>query len=359
MVNFPIFNTKELSDGKIYDINSPAGRRAYFESKLGSKIEALKDYLDNNSFVGFWLAKKGAGKGTYSKLIEEIVGPERVAHLSVGDLVRHVHSTVEDPSELQKLKDYLHQNYRGFISVDEAIDALLNRTQSKLVPTEFILALVKREIEKIGRKALFIDGFPRNLDQISYSLYFRELINFRDDPDFFILIDIPESVIDARIKSRVVCPICKLSRNEKLLPTSLIDFDPVDQHYYLLCDNQNCSGYGTQRLSKKEGDELGIEVIRDRLETDGRLIELATSLQGVSKIFLRNSIPVVDAETFVENYELTPEYSYKVNAGTTKVEVQQNPWIIKDDQGVDSYSLLAPAVAVSLVSQLYDLLIKH
>jgi len=44
-------------------------------------------------------------------------------------------------------------------------------TPKTLLPTELILALVKREIAKRPRKTLFIDGFPRDMDQVSYSLF--------------------------------------------------------------------------------------------------------------------------------------------------------------------------------------------
>ena len=75
------------------------------------------------------------------------------------------------------------------------------------------------------KKALFIDGFPRDLDQVSYSLFFRDLIGYRADPDIFILIDVPNSVIDERIKYRVVCPKCHTPRNLKLLATKQVEYD--------------------------------------------------------------------------------------------------------------------------------------
>ncbi|MFH1192311.1 MAG: hypothetical protein V1655_02445, partial [bacterium] len=45
----------------------------------------------------------------------------------------------------QELVKYLNKNYRGYISIDDAINALLNRDTKTLLPTEFILALVKWE----------------------------------------------------------------------------------------------------------------------------------------------------------------------------------------------------------------------
>lgn len=355
-MNFPLFNTKELSTGKVYDLNDPAGRREYFEAKLGKKMEELKEYLDNRTFLAFLLAKKSAGKGTYSKMFEEIVGPGKTAHISVGDLVRDTYKNINDAAFRDELISYMKKHYRGFITIDEAIDALLGKSQDKLLPTEFILALVKREIEKVGKKALFIDGLPRNLDQISYSLYFRDLINFRDDPDLFILIDVPESVIDERMKYRVICPVCHTSRNTKLLPTKFVKYNTSDDSYYLVCDNASCSGYGTEKMVRKEGDEQGINPIRERLTLDGKLMEMATRLEGVPKVYVRNAIPASEATNIAEEYELTPEFEYATK-DNGEVVVSSKPWVVKDDSGDDCHSLMAASAMLSLVSQLHKILI--
>ncbi|MFA6982177.1 MAG: nucleoside monophosphate kinase [Patescibacteria group bacterium] len=354
-MNFPIYNNKALPFGKKFDLNDTAGRKEYFDYKLGGKIEEIKAYLDTNTFVGFLVAKKSAGKGTYSKMFQEVIGVDRVATVSVGDVVRDTHKAIEEnPKELEELEKYMEKNYRGFISVEDSIAALLNRNQGTLLPTEFILILVKREIEKNQGKAIFVDGLPRSMDQISYSLYFRELINFRDDPDFFVLIDVPESVIDERMKYRVVCPICHTSRNTKLLPTKFVEHDL--EGFHLLCDNDSCSGYGKQRLEAKEGDSAGIQSIRERLDTDGKLMEMATGLYGIPKILLRNSIPEDVSDENYEDFELTPEFSYKVGKDA-KVETTESPWTIKDDAGVKSYSLMAPTVMVSFFDQVHKILL--
>jgi len=221
------------------------------------------------------------------------------------------------------------------------------------LPTELILALVKREIAKRRKKALFIDGFPRGLDQISYSLFFRDLIGYRDDPDIFILIDVPETVIDERIKWRRVCPLCQTSRNFKLLPTSKVNYDETKKEFYLLCDNPDCKG---AKLLSKEGDELGIKPIKERLKQDEELIERALSLYGIPKIFLRNSLPVKDAKNYIDDYEITPEYSYEFDEKTKKVKIIEKSWQVRDDEGKPSYSLLPPPVVVSLIKQMVEVL---
>jgi adenylate kinase family enzyme len=212
------------------------------------------------------------------------------------------------------------------------------------------------EIAKKGRKAFFIDGFPRDLDQVSYSLFFRDLINYRDDPDVFVLIDVPEAVIDERIKWRRVCPLCQTSRNLKLLPTKEIEYDKEKNKFYLLCDNAECRPAGQTdkgaRMVRKEGDESGIEPIRGRLKTDGELIERAFSLHGIPKILLRNSVPADKAEELVDDYELTPAYDYQWDEKQGKVITTEKPWQVLDDDGSPCYSLMPPPVVVSLIRQM-------
>lgn len=336
-----------------FDLSDPGARKEYFEKKVGAEIAKIKNYLESNTFIAYWLGKKNSGKGTYSKLMTEIFGEDKIGHISVGDIVRSVHEIMADEGKKKELMEYLQKNYRGYISLDDAVGALLNRDTKSLLPTEFIIALVKREIDRMPHKTLFIDGFPREIDQISYSLYFRDLINYQGDPDVFIAIDIPEAVIDERMKYRVVCPKCHTPRNLKLLATKGVEYDEQTGKYYLLCDNPEC---GKVRMVAKEGDELGIETIRERLELDEKLIQQVITLHGVSKVLLRNALPVDLAKEYVDDYELTPEYVFKYNQETKKVAVSEKPWTIKDDLGRESYSLLAPAVTVSLIKQLVSAL---
>ncbi len=330
-------------------------RRKYFDLKAGREIEALRDYLQKgNTFVAFLLGPKNSGKGTYTKLFLEAVGKEHVAHISVGDIVRAVHKDLETEEGKKKLLDYLQKRYRGFITTESALEAISGRDQFKHLPTEVILALVEREIERLGRKAIFIDGFPRNLDQISYSLYFRTLIGFRDDPDFFIFLDVPEAVIDERMKYRVTCPKCQSPRNIKLLRTKEIGYDKEKKEFYLLCDNPNCEGFGKARMVAKEGDSLGIGSIRERLELEAQVARKLVDLQGVPKVFLRNAVPVKEAQEYVDDYEITPGYRYELDG--EKVKVIEEPYVVKDDDGIESYSLLPAPVGVALIKQVAQVL---
>ncbi len=355
MIEFPVFNSKALSSGRSYVLTDRADRLRYFHAKLGSKIDEVKGFLDKNSFVGYMLAKKQAGKGTYAKMVEEILGPERFAHISAGDLVRNAHTILTSTDKASFISG-VQRHYRGFLSIDDAMSALLARTQDKVsVPTELMLALLKLEIDKIGKKALFIDGLPRNLDQVSYSLYFRDLINYRDDPDFFVLIDVPESVIDARMKNRVVCPECHTSKSVLINPTKFVRYDKEANEYYFLCDNPNCKGFETARYQAKEGDMAGIESIRGRLELDQDLIAKATALYGIPKILVRSTIPTTTAKDVIEDYEVQKCYTFS-GMGDTIIS-STSPWVVKDDAGVDCVTPYAATFVVNIFSQLHAILI--
>jgi adenylate kinase family enzyme len=283
-------------------------------------------------------------------MFAEVVDPRRVEHFSIGDMIRKVDRDLKDKKKRKELISFLEKNYRGWFSIKELLSLLRSRsTAAPLLPTELILLLVKREISRRKKKTLFIDGFPRDLDQVNFALFFRDLIGYRDDPDFFILIDVPEMVIDERIKHRRVCPVCQTSRNLKLLPTSKVRYDQKKKEFYLLCDNPKCREV---RLLPKEGDEKGIGPIKKRLKKDEELISRAISLKGIKKIFLRNSIPVKEAGKYVDDYEITPEYVFEWDAKRKKVKIKEKPWIVLDNEGKKSFSLLAPPVALSLIKQL-------
>ena len=224
-MEFPIFKTKIKGAAKKFNLADPKERADYFQLKAGPEIKKLREYLKKNTFVAYLLGKKNSGKGTYSKMFAEIVAPEKISHFSIGDMVREVDEELRDKKRKKELYFFLEKNYRGWVPFKKIISALEKRSTKTLLPTELILALVKRQIAKRKKKTLFIDGFPRDLDQISYSLFFRDLIGYREDLDIFILIDVPGSVIDERIKWRRVCPKCQTSRNFKLLPTSKVDYD--------------------------------------------------------------------------------------------------------------------------------------
>ena len=352
-MNFPVSKTKIEGINKKFDLINPKELKDYFELKAGSEIKKIRDYLKEGTFVAYLLGKKNSGKGTYAKMFAQIVSPERIDHFSIGDMIRNIDGELADPQKRKELLSFLEKNYRGRFPLEEIISFLEGRNTKILLPTELILALIKKELEKKERKALFIDGFPRDLDQISYSLFFRDLIGYREDPDIFVLIDIPETVIDARIKWRRVCPLCKTSRNLKLFPTSKIDFDQEKREFCLLCDNPNCKEVP---LVQKEGDEMGVKPIQERLKMDEKLIEMAFSLHGIPKILLRNTVPKKEAETFIDDYEVTPQYDFEWENSSKEIKRIEQPWLVLDDKGEECFSLLAPPVLVSLIKQMAEVL---
>lgn len=353
-INFPLFKTKIEGAPERFNLNDPAGRRDYFALKCGTEIEKVRAYLKGKTFIAFLLGPKNSGKGTYSKLFMEAIGGENIGHLSIGDLVRDVHEVVENRGEAYgNLKKFLEESFRGFHSLEEVDDIILGRSTATLISSELILALVKWEIARRPRQALFIDGFPRALDQVGYTLFLKEIIGYQAHPDFFVFIDVPLSVIDERIKYRVICPVCKTPRSLKLLATKEVGWDEAMREFYLKCDNPSCA---VARMVPKEGDELGIAPIRERLETDEKIFRQLLELSGVPKVKLRNSIPVSAAKEFVDDYELTPEYYYERDSATGVIRTLEKPWIIQDDNGIPSYSLLPPAIVVSLIKQVTEVL---
>ena len=350
-VEFPVFKTKVEGVEKKFDLMDPKGREEYFQAKAGDEISRLRNYLKENTFVVYLLGKKKSGKGTYAKMFKEIIDKDKIEHFSVGDAVRELDAIVRDKDKRKELEAFLAKNYRGYMPLSEIMAALESRSTTVLLPSELILALLKMKLATAGKKALFIDGFPRSMDQVSYSLFFRDLIGYRDDPDVFAMIDIPEAVIDERIKYRAVCPKCQTSRNVKLLPTKKVGFDEKENKFYLFCDNSQCT---SERMTGKEGDEQGIEPIRDRLTVDEELIKKAFTLYGVPKVLLRNSVPVAVAKEFVDDYEITPEYYYQKDGN--EIKILEKPWQVSDDEGVASYSLLAAPVVLALIKQLVEAL---
>ena len=346
---FPIFKTK--MGGRKFDLSDFNQRKEYFDYKAGEEIKKIREYLKDNTFIVYLLGKKSSGKGTYAKMLKEIISPDKIEHLSVGDMIRSFDEVLKYENKKKELIDFLNKNYRGPVSIDDIIKSMEGRSTKVLLPTELILALTEREISKMGRKAIFIDGFPRDFDQVSYAMFFKSLINYRNDPDIFVLIDVPTNIIDERVKYRLICPICNTSRNLKLLPTKNIEYDKNENKFYLICDNNQCGG---ERMVTKEGDELGIGPIKERLEKDEKLMGQVYKMHGISKILLRNSIPIDSVDENYDEYEITPEYTYSFDGDNNKVNIEERPWALMDDQGVNSNSLKPPPVVVFLIKQLVE-----
>ena len=144
-IEFPIFKTK-MGEEKTFDLTDAGQRQAYFEYKAGPEIKKLQEYLKNNTFIVYLLGKKNTGKGTYSKMFKETVAPDRIEHLSVGDLMRSFDGVLKDPVKKQELVAFLQKKYRGPMPLEELIKAMEERSTKVLLPSELILALVEKAI---------------------------------------------------------------------------------------------------------------------------------------------------------------------------------------------------------------------
>jgi len=114
---FPLIGTKVNGLDKEFNLSTPEGRKEYFEAKIGTEIKKLKEFFKNKTFIAYLLAKKSAGKGTYTKLMNEIFGGV-IEHVSVGDIIRATHKILDKGGEERdKLLSSLKERYRGYIPV--------------------------------------------------------------------------------------------------------------------------------------------------------------------------------------------------------------------------------------------------
>lgn len=313
-MQFPVLVTKVAGLNKTFDLSTPETRREYFEAKAGQEIKKLRRYLAKNSVLINMIGKKNSGKGTYTKMFLEAMGIT-ASQLAVGDLVR------------------AHQ---------------VERSMGKLLSTEKIVELLSLEAQKGLLPTVFVDGLPRNLEQIEHAVHLRKQLQLGKGKDIFVLIDIPEAVMDIRMKTRVICPNCKTPRSPKLLLTKYVNHDPKSGEIYLECDNELCK---RARMVPKEGDQLGIDPIRSRLKSDGEVIESVAQKKDLRVILLSASVPVEMAH-LVDSYEIHQQYSHLWDAKAGKVVTTSENWVFKDDLKRDSFTLFPPAVTVYLIKEI-------
>ncbi|MCK5460213.1 hypothetical protein KAI52_03795, partial [Candidatus Parcubacteria bacterium] len=78
--DFPLSLSKTKIErlAKTFNLSNTEERREYFQKKAGKEIEKLKKYFNNNTFIVYFLGKKNSGKGTYTKLMMEIFGKDKI-----------------------------------------------------------------------------------------------------------------------------------------------------------------------------------------------------------------------------------------------------------------------------------------
>lgn len=339
----------KISIDRKYDLLNPNERKIFFNKFLGKEIENIREYMKKNTFICYTMSPKMAGKGTYLKLLGEIVGEEYFTTISVGDLFRAADNDYEKNKKDSETYQYILKHHRGYTTPDELIEALIKRDTKTVCPTELALILLKKELDKLTHQTIFIDGFPRSVDQISYSLYMRDLIGYRNDPDYFMFINIPISLIDLRIKDRRVCPKCGNSKNLTTNPSSICEIDRNTGETIMYCDNSNCT---KQILAPKEGDHLGIINIANRIKSDLEIMNMAKNLYGIPKIEVYNSVPVSEASKYLNPFEITKEYFF------TKKEdkiIRNEKDLIFRENGEEYISLLPTANVVQIIRQINQL----
>jgi UMP-CMP kinase len=125
--------------------------------------------------VVFVLGGPGAGKGTQcGNLVEEF----DFVHLSAGDLLREERA---NPSS----------------QYGELISSYIK--EGKIVPVEITVQLLLNAMNKSGRSAFLIDGFPRNADNLSG---WERVVGKQAQVLGCLYFDCPEAVMEARLLER-------------------------------------------------------------------------------------------------------------------------------------------------------------
>ena len=129
-----------------------------------------------------FIAPPAAGKGTQSDILVNKYGYN---HISTGDLLRE---EVASGSELGKELEQKMAN--GELISDEIVNNLLTNAL-------------------MGDKPFILDGYPRNVKQITY---LEEILNsINKKIDVVIYLNVPEDVACNRACGRLICPKCNRS----------------------------------------------------------------------------------------------------------------------------------------------------
>lgn len=159
-------------------------------------IAGIKDMPDKRIVL---LGPPGAGKGTQAQMLCDALN---IPHLATGDLLR---AAVANGTPVgQTVKPYMEAG--------------------KLVPDEVVIDVLMEAIEAAKTTTpggYVLDGFPRTLGQAEA---LKKVLNKRGEGiDLVILIDTPDSVIQARLAQRRSCPdpLCGAVYNIKSKPPKI------------------------------------------------------------------------------------------------------------------------------------------
>ena len=130
-----------------------------------------------------FIAPPAAGKGALSNMIYDKYG---FPHISIGDLLRNV----DDPVIKKELDE------------------------GAFVDNKIVAKLLYNRISKDDcSKGFILDGFPRNLSQISI---YEDICHSSNLKNVIVVLDIPKEVGEMRITGRRVCPNCGNVYNENI-----------------------------------------------------------------------------------------------------------------------------------------------
>ncbi len=338
-----------MSDQK----NQKYGTKEFYEERVGEHFAKLREHIDDTGFVLFFLAKKSAGKGTYSKILQNITDG-KIMHLSVGDLVRASEKRALDPEQREEFVNELREFYKGSDDIDDVVDKFIKEASdlSALLPTEMVMALIEKAVKDNQGKALVIDGFPRSLDQVEIAMRMQDDFEKKGLPSAFVELDCPDDVLVQRQLHRVVCPECQTPRNVKVLLTEQIEYDEDSGEYHLICDNKECDNV---RMKKKyanvTADDIDkIKAVQDQVK---ELIHHVREKAAHCHIKVSNHVHVDDAGNHDPD-DFTLEASFDWDPESKKVIKNFKPWIIKDDEGREAYSRWPDPVVAELVKALSE-----
>lgn len=334
--------------------NNKYGTKQFYEERVGEHFAKLQSVLDGHGFVLFFLAKKNAGKGTYSKILQNITDG-KIIHIGVGDLVRAAEKRALDDGERAGLIEDLKKYYKGDGAVEDVVQKIVDEASdlSSLLPTEVVMALIEKAVEDNKGKAVIIDGFPRSLDQVDIALRMQSDFEQQGLPTAFVEIDCPDDVLHQRQLYRVVCPQCQTPRNLKVLVTEDVEYDEETGDFHLVCDDEKCSKVRmVKKYQVKEGEsEYDIETFKKDQQSTKDILAKVRDVAAHCHLVVNNHIPVSEAESHdPEDFTLEAEFDWDPEA--KKVVKNFKPWVVNDDTGEKVYSRYPDPVVADLVKEL-------
>ncbi len=137
-----------------------------------------------------FIAPPAAGKGTYSKLLQD---KYNIPHISTGDLLR------DEVNKATSLGKEISEDMKN----------------GKLISDTIITNLLKNRLEQDDcNNGYILDGYPRNIHQAK--IYEDMLKSLNKELGIVIYLEVDKELALKRALGRVVCPHCGASFNTKI-----------------------------------------------------------------------------------------------------------------------------------------------